>query len=206
VNDQYLHPNPSDELLAARVVLRDVEAFTELYDRYARPVYAMTAHMLGSTDAEEIVQDVFLRLWNNVDQFDARRGSFKSWFMTIARHRVLDELRSRSQQQRFIAAEATDQVLANAEDPMMDVEREVSSRERGRVVLRALKTLPAEQRQVLVLAYFGGLSQSAIAQRLGWPLGTVKKRVRLGLQKLRNTIGPQEVVVADQSISTDVTS
>lgn len=192
------HPLPSessDELLILRVVQGDVVAFTELYDRYARPVYAMMVHMVGRAEAEEIVQEVFLRLWNRADQFDASRGSFKSWFMAVARYRALDELRRRSRQQQMIVAEEVDQLLANAADPMVDVEKEVGRRQDGEAVLQALKTLPAEQRRALVLAYFGGLSQSSIAQRLDWPLGTVKKRVRLGLKKLRAALLPRQVAV-----------
>jgi RNA polymerase sigma-70 factor (ECF subfamily) len=181
-----LLPDPSDELLAERVVQRDMAAFSIIYDRYAQPIYAMAAHMLGVSEAEEIVQEVFLRLWNRVDQFDSARGHFGPWLMTIARHRILDELRSRSQDQRFMAADEIDQLLEKTADSEVDVEEEVASRERNEIVFQALKTLPPEQRRVLILAYFGGLSQSFIAEHLNWPLGTVKKRIQLGLRKLRS--------------------
>jgi RNA polymerase sigma-70 factor (ECF subfamily) len=174
----------SDEALVARVGQRDVAAFGLLYNRYARAVYALAVHMLGSAEAEEVVQEVFLRLWSKADQFQTGRGSFGAWFMTIARHHVLDELRRRGQEQS-VAAQAIDQILVEAADGLDNVEEEAWSREQGRTVLHALQGLPAEQRQALVLAYLGGLSQSSIAQSLGWPLGTVKKRIRLGLQKLR---------------------
>jgi RNA polymerase sigma-70 factor (ECF subfamily) len=175
----------SDEALLARVVQRDVAAFTVLYDRYARPVYVVAAYMLGSAEAEEAVQELFLRLWRKADQFDASRGSFNNWFMAISRHYLRDQLRRRSLQQRVMAAEQIDRLLTEAADPNVDVEQEIWQRQRGAVLLNALKSLPAEQRQAIILAYFGGFSQSSIAERLGWPLGTVKKRVRLGLQKLR---------------------
>jgi len=193
VNDQILaQPEPSDETLVARVVQRDVTALARLYDRYGQAIYAMATYLLGSADAEEIVQEVFLRLWRRADQFDLERGTFKPWFMTIARHRVRDELRRRNLRQQFIAAEDIERLLANTQDPLVDVEREAGLHVDGQRMLEALKTLPAEQRRVLVLAYFGGLSQSSIAQQLGAPLGTVKKRIRLGLQKLR------AVLVADK--------
>jgi RNA polymerase sigma-70 factor (ECF subfamily) len=185
-------PEPTDEALVARVVAGDAAAFSLLYDRYDRPVYAMAAHLLGAVEAEDVVQEAFLRLWRNAGQFDTARGSFAPWFMAIARHEVLARLRRRTQEQRLALARDIDRLLGEAPDPAVDVEEQVWQRERGDCVLQALKELPAEQRQVLVLAYFGELSQSAIAQSLGWPLGTVKKRVRLGLQKLRQALAPHE--------------
>lgn len=182
----------SDDALLARVVQRDVAAFTALYDRYARPVYVVAVYMLGSVEAEEAVQELFLRLWRKADQFDPSRGSFNNWFMAISRHYLRDQLRRRSLQQQVMAAEQIDQLLTEAADPTVDVEQEVWQRQRGAALLNALKSLPAEQRQAITLAYFGGFSQSSIAERLGWPLGTVKKRVRLGLQKLRAFLGQPE--------------
>ncbi len=190
---------PSDETLAGRVAQRDMAAFELIYDRYAKSVYALAAHLLGHAEAEEVVQEVFLRLWHKAGQFDPARGFFNTWFMAIARHHVLDELRQRSQQQRLVAAEEIDQLLAEAADPAANVEEQAWLRERGNTILDALQSLPAEQRRVLVLAYFGGLSQSAIARHLGWPLGTVKKRVRLGLQKLRASLAQQGLVVQSEA-------
>ncbi len=178
-------PEPSDEVLAARVVQRDVAAFSLLYDRYSRAVYTIAAYMLGAAEAEEVVQEVFMRLWDRAHQFNPSRGSFAAWFMTIARNHLKDVLRSRTQQQRMMAADEINQLLAEIADPQADVEEESWQRERGEAVLRALQSLPEEQRRVLILAYFGDLSQSTIAEQLEWPLGTVKKRIRLGLQKLR---------------------
>lgn len=179
---------PSDEALVARVAQRDAAALATLYDRYAQPVYALAAHTLGQADAEEVVQEVFLSLWQKAAQFDRKRGWFYVWFLTIARHRVLDELRRRGHRERMVAAEAVDRLLAEAPDAAADVDEQVWLRDRGRAALQALRALPANQRRALVLAYFGGLSQSAIARQLGWPLGTVKKRIRLGLQKLRAAV------------------
>lgn len=190
---------PSDEALAARVAQKDVAAFTELYDRHARAVYAMAAHMLGQSDAEEIVQDVFLRLWNKAEQFDSVRGAFGGWFMTVARNRVFDELERRGKEHRWSRAEEIDKLLAAVQDPKVDVEEEVWLRERGSALRRALSKLPDEQRRVLVLAYFGGLSQTAMAEYLGWPLGTVKKRTRLGLQKLRTALAEEGLQAEPQS-------
>ena len=113
--------------------------------------------------------------------------------MSIIRHHLRDHLRRRSHQQRAMATEQIDQVLTETVDPNVDVEQEVWQRQRGAALLKALKSLPAEQRRAIVLAYFGGFSQASIAEHLGWPLGTVKKRVRLGLQKLRAFLGPQKL-------------
>jgi RNA polymerase sigma-70 factor, ECF subfamily len=196
-------PEPDDELLVARVVQRDVAAFTLLYDRYVNSVYTMAVYMLGAADAEEVVQEVFLRLWHRTDQFDSGRGSFKAWFTTVVRHYILDELRQRSQQQQhLVVAEDINQLLASAKDPLVDVEQEVGLREESKTVLHALQSLPPEQRRALVLAYFGGLSQSTIAQNLGWPLGTVKKRIRLGMQKLRAALISQKVTAEVENRST----
>ena len=182
-------PLPADEVLVARVALGDVAAFALL--RYARPVYAMAVHLLGPADGEEAAQEAFLRLWNKADQFDPARGSFAAWFIAVARHHVFRELRGRSQRHRLAAAEDVDRLLAQAADPTIDVEEQAWRRDEGAAVRRALDGLPADQRRALVLAYFGGLSQSAIAQHLGWPLGTVKKRIRLGMQKLRLALAQQ---------------
>jgi len=207
VNDQHVsQPEPSDKTLVSRVVQRDVTAFALLYDRYGQPVYSMAAHILGRADAEEIVQEVFLRLWNRADQFDASRGSFKAWFMTIARYRIIDELRTRHQRDgRLVAAEDINQLLANTPDPTVDVEKEVWLNQDSQSVRQALQLLPNEQRRALVLAYFGGFSQSTIARHLGWPLGTVKKRIRLGMQKLRAALikEPLAIELQDSSTSTD---
>jgi RNA polymerase sigma-70 factor (ECF subfamily) len=176
----------ADEVLAARVAKREVAAWSSLYDRYAPGVYALAAHLLGRDQAEEIVQDSFLRLWQKAGLFDPRRGSFRGWFFGVVRHRIQDELRHRSREERLLVAGEVAQLLAEAVDPQVDVEEAVARRERGSAVLHALQRLPAEQRSVLVLAYFGGgLSQVSIAEYLGCPLGTVKKRTSLGLGKLR---------------------
>src|SRR5262249_16458714 len=166
VDDDALTEEESDETLAARVAGRDVAVFGLLFDRYAQTVYVFAAHLLGAVDADEIVQEVFLRFWNHAGQFDPMRGSFRGWFMAIARHQILNELRRPSQEQRRLAADAIDRVLAEAADPTVDVEEAARLHERQDNVLRALGELPEEQRRALVLAYFGGLSHTAIAQLL----------------------------------------
>ena len=196
-------PEPSDETLAAHVAVGDLTAFALLYDRYERPVYVMAAHLLGSTEAEEVVQETFLRLWHSAAQFDETRGRFTPWLLAIARHEVLARVRRRSREQRLTLVEDIDRLLAATPDPAIDVEEQVWCRARGDLILQALNELPPEQRRVLVLAYFGELSQTTIAASLGWPLGTVKKRVRLGLQKLRQALAPHNAVADNGSVAHD---
>jgi RNA polymerase sigma-70 factor, ECF subfamily len=179
----------NDFELAARVAGGDVDAWAVLYDRYASSVYAFAAHLLGRDHAEDVVQESFIRLWRGAARFDPARGAFSSWFYGIVRHHIQDQLRHRRREERLMVASDADELLAEAPIPGVDVPEAVWRRERGKAVLRALQSLPPDQRRVLVLAYFGvGLSQTAIADYLGWPLGTVKKRTRLGLQKLRHLL------------------
>ncbi len=181
-------------MLAARVARHDSNAFAALYDRYARMVYVLAAHMLGPSDAEEATQEIFMRLWNKAAQFDATRGSFAAWFMTIARHYVLDEVRHRRQQPTY-CADDIDQLIATPRDDV-DIAEQAWLSQCGAAAQRALADLPPEQRRVIVLAYFGGMSQSEIAQSLAVPLGTVKKRIRLGVRKLRAALRAQGLLPA----------
>jgi RNA polymerase sigma-70 factor (ECF subfamily) len=180
--------SPSDEALLEQVTARDTHAFSMLFDRYARPVYVLAAHLLGQTDAEEIVQEVFWRIWHRAHQFEPARGSARVWIMAVARHQIVDALKRRSQEQRLMAADEIDRLLANVPAAQVDVDELAWNRQQAEAMHHALHELPDEQRRVILLAYFGGLSQSDIASHLGWPLGTVKKRVRLALQKLRTSL------------------
>jgi RNA polymerase sigma-70 factor (ECF subfamily) len=193
----------SDEALVVQICQRDQVAFAALYDRYVRPVYVMAAHLLDPGEAEEMVQEVFLRLWLKADHYAPDRGAFRPWFMSVARHHVLDRLRRRGHRHAMFVAESLDEMLATPADPSATVEEAAWLRERRRAVLAAIHSLPPEQRRVLVLAYFGGLSQSVIAASLGWPLGTVKKRVRLGLHKLRTALAQYSWAANDEADDAD---
>lgn len=195
----------SDEMLAARLTARDMQAFSLLYDRYTHSVYAMAGHMLGVGEAEEAAQEIFMRLWNKAAQYDPARGPFSHWFMSIARNHILDKLRARSERLRVVAAEEIDFLLAEAADPRVDVLDQVWQRQRGDALQQALQRIPAEQRRVIVLAYFGGMSQSEISMHLDVPLGTVKKRIRLGLQKMRAALSPQALLDRDWSATDTLT-
>jgi RNA polymerase sigma-70 factor (ECF subfamily) len=181
-----------DAALVGRLADGDLVAFGALYDRYARDIYAAAAHALGRGAAEEVVQDVFVRIWQRASQFDAERGTGSAWIMAIARHRIVDEIRRRGRGPA--AVDTIDELFAGAQDPDADVEEEAWAHEERGEILSAVRELPEEQRRVILLAYFGGLTQSEIAQELGCPLGTVKKRTRLALQKLRASLAERPFV------------
>jgi|GEM_PF-217242 RNA polymerase sigma-70 factor (ECF subfamily) len=191
----------SDEHLALRIAARDMDAFGRVYDRYCQPVFAMAGHMLGVNDAEEAAQEIFIRLWRKAAQYDPARGPFSHWFMSIARNYILDTLRARGERRRLVAAEQIEALLAEAPDPTVDVLEQVWQNQRGSALAQALQRIPHEQRRVIVLAYFGGMSQSEISMHLNVPLGTVKKRIRLGLQKLRAALSPQTLLDFDGELA-----
>ncbi|MBW7885169.1 MAG: sigma-70 family RNA polymerase sigma factor [Caldilineaceae bacterium] len=176
----------SDEVLMARIQARDTEAFSLLYDRYAQTIFSMAAHLLSGGEAEEIVQEIFLRLWRRAGQYDPARGAFRSWFLALARNRIFDQWKRRPWETRAAVLHEFDHLLVSADDPADLVTDALWDNQRQAAMLRALHGLPDAQRRAIVLAYFGGLSHAEIAAHLDWPIGTVKKRIRLGLQKLRS--------------------
>jgi RNA polymerase sigma-70 factor (ECF subfamily) len=174
----------ADERLVILLAGRDVRALEALYGRYGDYVYSVSLRVVGDAQlAEDIAQEVFLRLWRRPDLFDAGRGRFVTWLLSVARNKAIDERRSRGRRFRHENPPGTgaEDVPSAAEDPVDSALHAVD-----RVVIqRALGLLPAEQREAIQLAYFGGYTQQEIAEGLKQPLGTVKTRIRLGLQKLR---------------------
>jgi RNA polymerase sigma-70 factor (ECF subfamily) len=181
----------SDEVLAVRVASGDVRAFGALYDRYARRVHGWAQHALGPAGADDAVQEIFLRVWRSAGQFDPRRGPMSRWLFAIVRNYIATELVRQGRQGQRVAAQEIDRVLCGAIDQSIDVGEQAVTNAEGAAVLRALRDVPADQRRVLVMAHFAGMSQSMIAAELGVPWGTVKKRVRLGMQKLRAALAAQ---------------
>lgn len=169
------------------------EALSSFYDRWSGDVYAIAISIVRvAQDAEEVVEDVFWQAWNQASRFDASRGQVRSWITSIARSRALDRLKSvrRRREESLEAVPLTRLADAStAEDRLVDEER--SSQ-----IVRALLALPPVQREVIEMAYYGGLSQSEIASCTGEPIGTIKTRTRLGMQKLRETIGMSKEVRA----------
>ena len=161
---------------------RDSEAFAALYDRHARAAYSLAYRMMGEKQAtEDIVQDAFLKVWRAAGSYRAERGSLRSWLLTVVHNRVIDQLRSTASQRRTQEKVEASAPTSQPSEAFAQSWRN-SQRERVR---EALKTLPREQLKVLELAYFSGYTQKEIAQLLGLPLGTVKGRMRLGLEKMR---------------------
>jgi RNA polymerase sigma-70 factor (ECF subfamily) len=173
--------NPNDLELAAHIAQGDEHAFIMLYDRYSARVYALTLRILGDTMlAEEATQDTFLKLWSRARLYLHERGSLLLWLLTIARRTALDRLR----------LEARRPMLSDANDPDDDWQvipdlNTVQEESRWRSLYFAVQSLKPDLRKVIELAYYQGLSQSEIADVLGWPLGTVKTRLRAAVQYLR---------------------
>ena len=174
-----------DDQLITLVAHGEKEALEALYDRYGAAVYSMARYMLGDGQlAEEVTQEIFVKVWLKAGSYDSRRGKARTWLMSIAHHRSVDEIRSRKrdfQATESVPHELLDLHASQRPSTEEEVHRNLSREE----VIAALATLPMEQRKVIVMAYFEGYSQSEIAQRLAQPLGTVKTRTRLGMQKLR---------------------
>ena len=181
-----------DDELMRRLFYRDRRAFEAIFDRYGDLVYSMALRVLRDPHlAEDISQEIFVRLWSKPGSYVAERGRFLTWLISVTRNRAVDEVRSRGRRQRYETASPEEQErelpAGNANDPALNAQLA----EEARSARAALAGLPGEQRQVIELAYFGGLTQQEISQRLGQPLGTVKTRIRLGMQKLRAALAPE---------------
>lgn len=184
----------ADRKLVVRVAAGDEAALGELYDRFAPTLFSVAYRVSGErADAEEIVLDSFSQAWREAAKFQQERGSVIAWLTMICRSRALDLVRARRRRERLVEQAGAGSSEAR-EAPAMGQSRasdqEIEQSERCRVVAHALKELPDPQRRALELAYFEGLSQSEIAERLGEPLGTVKTRVRAAMQKLRDALRP----------------
>ena len=181
-------PRRSQEPLLVRVSEGDAGALRALYDAHASRAMAVALRILSSrADAEEVVQETFVELWKRAAQFDSARGDGLSWILTIARTRAIDRLRARNTATR-IALVASAQPVAPAGAVPLELVEQRQDRER---VAEALSGLPAEQRGALELAYYEGLTHREIAERTQTPLGTVKTRLRLALEKLAHLLGAE---------------
>jgi len=175
--------------LLPAVAQGDLVAFEELYDRYSSTLYALLLRILGNPeDAQEVLQEAFVKVWTNATSYDASRGSEVAFLISIARSRGIDRLRSRKiRSDRENDAGREISVVSSFVENKTGADDAIQSQER-KAVRGALAELPEPQRVALELAYFEGLSQSEIAARLGEPLGTIKTRMQLGMKKLRERL------------------
>ncbi|WBL36865.1 sigma-70 family RNA polymerase sigma factor [Tepidiforma flava] len=180
----------ADDVSAVRALARgDDAALGALYDRYSRPCYAFAIRMLGSEgDAEEVVQETFLRAWRNAGAYDPARASVSSWLLAITRNLCIDELRRR--RRNLPAAPLDDAVPLPASERTEAAAELALDRERVRT---ALASLPGEQRSAIELVYYHGLTSTEVGRILGVPSPTVRSRLRLGLLKLAGILRPGEL-------------
>ncbi len=177
----------ADREIARRLKNREQEALGTLYDRYGRLAFSLILRVVkNSAVAEDLVQETFLRVWNRAQAFDEEKGALGPWVLTVARNRAIDYLRSvngRMSQNMY-------ELSGNEQQSMFgDLEKDILNSDRARILREAFQKLNENQKTVLELAYFEGLSQTEMAEKMKQPLGTVKTWVRSGLQALRAELG-----------------
>lgn len=174
----------ADEELMPLVGAKDPEAFEVLYDRHGGVAYSLAYRMVGErAAAEEVTQEAFISIWRSGARFDQTRGSVRSWLLSVVRNRAIDALRARAG--KAPSLDFDDDAILAQRPAQERTEEEAIAHETASELRGALGALPGEQSQVIELAYFGGFTQSEIARMLGIPLGTVKGRMRIGLEKIR---------------------
>ena len=179
-------PDPTDAELLRRIAAGDAEAFGQLYDRTSRVLFSMARQILrNDAAAEDLLQDVYVQVWDRAGSFDESLGRPITWLITLTRNRAVDRLRASQRFERMIEAAQEESVLTSAGNAAVEPEMDGEQR---RVIRAALNGLAAEQRQALDMAFFGGLTQSEIAEELKVPLGTVKARIRRGMLQLRDAL------------------
>ena len=181
----------SDADLITLVAQGDQGALETLYERYSRAVFSFSLRIVGDAQvAEEILQEVFVRAWQQGGSFQTARGTLITWLLSITHNLSIDEVRRRKRRPQKSESEDPDLILAMLPDESLDVEEEVWLSSLRVSIQQAMQQLPAAQRESIELAYFQGLTQREIAEMLGEPLGTIKTRMRLGMLKLREQLGP----------------
>jgi len=192
-----------DRELAIRLKRRDPKAMADLYDRFGRIAYSVIFTIVRDTGiAEDLVQETFLRVWNRMGAFDAERGALGAWLLTVARNRAIDHIRSAGSRNTRNTFE-----LEDREHPSLfaDAEQEIVTADQARRIRDSLASLNANQKRVIELAYFEGLSQTEMAERMGEPLGTIKTWARSALKRLREELQPSDSSPSQGSSSKDKT-
>ena len=185
----------SDEALVALAARSEQSALAELYDRYGRPAYGLALRVLRDDAlAEDAVQDAFLALWRTAARFVPERGKASTWIFTLVHRRAVDLVRREERRRADTIEQAPEQGGGS-------VEEEALLRFQRERVQNALKKLPDQQREAIELAYYGGFTQSELAERLGQPLGTIKSRMFMGLARLRELLGEPGLEVSWTSTS-----
>src|ERR671931_2442887 len=175
--------HPSDEALMVSLAAREIAALATLYDRYGRLAYSLAYRILGESEAaEDVVQDAFLSAWRGAEGYRRDRGNVRAWLLSIAHHRAVDVLRRKTTFRPAPLEIAESQ--PGDEDTALSAEKNVEQR----TVREALEALPQAQRRTIELAYFGGYTHVELSELMGVPLGTVKGRMRIGLQKMRRAM------------------
>ena len=181
----------ADEDLMQYVRKADPAAFEVLYDRHSGVAFSLAYRIVGTrAQAEDVVQEAFLSIWRSGARYDRGRGSVRTWVLGIVHNRAIDGLRRATVHDK---RRASDEGIAERIESGDRTDVEVARREEAGTVRAAMDVLPREQSQVIELAYFGGFTQSEIAEMLGTPIGTVKGRMRLGLEKMRGALVSREV-------------
>jgi RNA polymerase sigma-70 factor (ECF subfamily) len=179
----------ADEELMTLVAKGQARAFETIYERHCGAAYSLAYRMCGSRSlAEDVAQEAFLSMWRSGGRYDRARGSVRTWVLGIVHNRAIDALRRSVVHER---RRASDEGLEERFEARERTEVEAVRREEAETIRGMLETLPAEQSHVIELAYFGGFTHSEIAEMLGAPIGTIKGRMRLGLEKLRGQLAPQ---------------
>lgn len=179
----------NDARLLQRVAGGDRQALADLYDRFSGPLYGTALRIVREpAEAQDVVHDVFITLWEKAAAFDTTRGSAFSWAVTLVRNRAIDRVRMRRRRAELLAESAPSDLGYGADQNLLSGAEAASWGDEARVVRAAVATLPTEQQRALELAFFSGLTQEEIARKLREPLGTVKARIRRGLLKLRDSL------------------
>jgi len=191
-----MEPSPtSDQELVARVTKGDSSALDELYQRHARAVYSLVLHIVRDpSTAEDVTQEVFLKLWRQSDSYRAERGALSSWLLSVAHNRAIDVVRRRRLREEYRLPETQD-VGDLVADGVLDPGEAAGIADMAVIVRRALQQIPEAQRRAIEMAFFQGKTHVEISEELGEPLGTAKTRIRLGMRKLRSLLEAEGVEI-----------
>lgn len=184
-------PGDQEREWLKRIAQGDTDALSSLYDRFSATLFSIGCRLLGNeSEAEDLLQEVFLKIWDKAQKYDAQLGSPTAWLITLTRNAAHDRLRSSQRRHRLVDALTTESV-AGAQVLEAPPDEGLLSRETVMAVRAALVQLPVDQRQAIEFAFIGGLTQTEIAAQLGEPLGTIKARIRRGMLALRDLLPPE---------------